>query len=268
MRWSPTGGTRRPGEPHPHQPTASVWTTCRSDDRRDPARRAQATRPASRADLEQPYAARVDIQTGARPRPGVARRATSSSIRLEAIHELPPRPDGVHLLRPTCATLLADIHANLRRSRPSSRMPPARGMTKSPRSATRRYGGDPAAHRSDVRPWKARVAMVRGNHDKVCAGLEPATDFNDVARARHGRPRRVGGASRSWPPCPPDRRACRGAGDLPRRAVRRGLLRVRRLGRLVRWRPDGAGSVVRPHARACGVCGVGDPIGSGSPAPN
>ena len=26
------------------------------------------------------------------------------------------------------------------------------------------------------------VAMVRGNHDKVCAGLEPATLFNDIAR--------------------------------------------------------------------------------------
>jgi diadenosine tetraphosphatase ApaH/serine/threonine PP2A family protein phosphatase len=26
------------------------------------------------------------------------------------------------------------------------------------------------------------VAMIRGNHDKVCAGLEPAVDFNDVAR--------------------------------------------------------------------------------------
>jgi predicted phosphodiesterase len=27
------------------------------------------------------------------------------------------------------------------------------------------------------------VAIIRGNHDKVCAGLEPATDFNDAARA-------------------------------------------------------------------------------------
>jgi diadenosine tetraphosphatase ApaH/serine/threonine PP2A family protein phosphatase len=29
----------------------------------------------------------------------------------------------------------------------------------------------------------APIAMIRGNHDKVCAGLEPATLFNDVARA-------------------------------------------------------------------------------------
>ncbi len=27
------------------------------------------------------------------------------------------------------------------------------------------------------------AAVIRGNHDKVCAGLEPATDFNDAARA-------------------------------------------------------------------------------------
>jgi len=27
------------------------------------------------------------------------------------------------------------------------------------------------------------AAMIRGNHDKVCAGLEPATSFNDAARA-------------------------------------------------------------------------------------
>jgi diadenosine tetraphosphatase ApaH/serine/threonine PP2A family protein phosphatase len=29
----------------------------------------------------------------------------------------------------------------------------------------------------------APASIIRGNHDKVCAGLEPATDFNDAARA-------------------------------------------------------------------------------------
>ena len=44
------------------------------------------------------------------------------------------------------------------------------------------YGADPAAvieRTFDLKP----VALIRGNHDKVCAGLEPATSFNDAARA-------------------------------------------------------------------------------------
>jgi predicted phosphodiesterase len=43
------------------------------------------------------------------------------------------------------------------------------------------YGADPGPvidRTLDLKP----VAMIRGNHDKVCAGLEPATLFNDVAR--------------------------------------------------------------------------------------
>jgi predicted phosphodiesterase len=44
------------------------------------------------------------------------------------------------------------------------------------------YGADPAAC-IDRTLGLAPAAIVRGNHDKVCAGLEPATDFNDVARA-------------------------------------------------------------------------------------
>ena len=43
------------------------------------------------------------------------------------------------------------------------------------------YGGDPAAaieHTLDLAP----VGLIRGNHDKVCAGLAPSTLFNDVAR--------------------------------------------------------------------------------------
>jgi predicted phosphodiesterase len=43
------------------------------------------------------------------------------------------------------------------------------------------YGADPGPvvdKTIDLRP----VAMIRGNHDKVAAGLEPATLFNDVAR--------------------------------------------------------------------------------------
>ena len=43
------------------------------------------------------------------------------------------------------------------------------------------YGGDPGLvidRTLDLKP----AALIRGNHDKVAAGLEPATLFNDVAR--------------------------------------------------------------------------------------
>jgi diadenosine tetraphosphatase ApaH/serine/threonine PP2A family protein phosphatase len=44
------------------------------------------------------------------------------------------------------------------------------------------YGANPveAIDRTlDLQP----AGIIRGNHDKVCAGLEPAADFNDAARA-------------------------------------------------------------------------------------
>ena len=43
------------------------------------------------------------------------------------------------------------------------------------------YGADPAAVIARVRAL-APVKIVRGNHDKVCAGLEPAVLFNEVAK--------------------------------------------------------------------------------------
>jgi diadenosine tetraphosphatase ApaH/serine/threonine PP2A family protein phosphatase len=43
------------------------------------------------------------------------------------------------------------------------------------------YGGDPAAA-LEMTLALDPVGLIRGNHDKVCAGLEPATSFNDVAR--------------------------------------------------------------------------------------
>lgn len=43
------------------------------------------------------------------------------------------------------------------------------------------YGADPGPAIDRVLAL-APVALVRGNHDKVCAGLEPATSFNDIAR--------------------------------------------------------------------------------------
>jgi predicted phosphodiesterase len=43
------------------------------------------------------------------------------------------------------------------------------------------YGGDPAATLDRTMALEP-VGLIRGNHDKVCAGLEPATSFNEVAR--------------------------------------------------------------------------------------
>jgi predicted phosphodiesterase len=43
------------------------------------------------------------------------------------------------------------------------------------------YGADPAPVIRRVAELQP-VAIVRGNHDKVCAGLEPAVLFNEVAR--------------------------------------------------------------------------------------
>jgi predicted phosphodiesterase len=43
------------------------------------------------------------------------------------------------------------------------------------------YGGDPGPVIDRTLALEP-VAVIRGNHDKVCAGLEPATLFNEVAR--------------------------------------------------------------------------------------
>ena len=43
------------------------------------------------------------------------------------------------------------------------------------------YGADPAAVMDRTLALEP-AAIVRGNHDKVCAGLEPADSFNDIAR--------------------------------------------------------------------------------------
>jgi diadenosine tetraphosphatase ApaH/serine/threonine PP2A family protein phosphatase len=43
------------------------------------------------------------------------------------------------------------------------------------------YGGDPLPV-MDVAMAITPLTVIRGNHDKVCAGLAPASDFNDAAR--------------------------------------------------------------------------------------
>src|SRR5262245_2434821 len=44
------------------------------------------------------------------------------------------------------------------------------------------YGADPSAVIDRTLALEP-VAMIRGNHDKVCAGLESALLFNDAAKA-------------------------------------------------------------------------------------
>jgi len=44
------------------------------------------------------------------------------------------------------------------------------------------YGANPSAVLARTLAL-APAGLIRGNHDKVCAGLEPSTSFNDVARA-------------------------------------------------------------------------------------
>jgi len=44
------------------------------------------------------------------------------------------------------------------------------------------YGAEPSAVLARILALEP-VGLIRGNHDKVAAGIEPATSFNDVARA-------------------------------------------------------------------------------------
>ncbi len=52
------------------------------------------------------------------------------------------------------------------------------------------YGADPAGVIARVFALSP-LQMIRGNHDKVCAGIEPAWTFNDVARTSIEWTRRV-----------------------------------------------------------------------------
>ena len=113
------------------------------------------------------------------------------------------------------------------------------------------YGADPNAVIERVRSLSPR-ATIRGNHDKVAAGVEDAEGFNTIARsavswtmlelspentsylAALQQGPQVGGRH--------DR-------DLPRDAVRRGCVRVRRARCPARARiGHPAGLPVRPHA--------------------
>ncbi|MGH9381084.1 MAG: metallophosphoesterase family protein [Thermoanaerobaculia bacterium] len=45
------------------------------------------------------------------------------------------------------------------------------------------YGGAPGEVLARLQAWDGPLTLLRGNHDKVVAGLADATDFNELARA-------------------------------------------------------------------------------------
>ena len=87
------------------------------------------------------------------------------------------------------ALILSDIHANLEALnavldavRPGSHAAsPARFDALWNLGDTVGYGGSPNQVIDRIRPLSSLT--VRGNHDRVCCGLSPATNFNPVARA-------------------------------------------------------------------------------------
>ncbi len=118
------------------------------------------------------------------------------------------------------------------------------------------YGADPSAVIQRVREL-APVKIVRGNHDKVAAGLEPAVLFNEVARRSIEWTRQTVSedelAYLAALPKGPARRQ-RNLRDLPRLAVRRRSLRVRSGRRRALHRGVVRARVpVRPHPFARGV---------------
>jgi diadenosine tetraphosphatase ApaH/serine/threonine PP2A family protein phosphatase len=79
--------------------------------------------------------------------------------------------------------VLADIHANLQALDAVLADAAARGYDQVlVLGDLVGYGANPI-QAIDRTMALAPVAMIRGNHDKVCAGLESANDFNDAARA-------------------------------------------------------------------------------------
>ena len=122
------------------------------------------------------------------------------------------------------------------------------------------YGADPNAVVERVRALPI-AAMVRGNHDKVAPGLAPVDSFNPLARHAIGGRRALTPANRRLAGRAARRARAdrRGRGDLPRRAVRRGLLRLRRAGCAAR-----VNAATRPlclfghtHVPACSSTTVG-----------
>ena len=169
-----------------------------------------------------------------------------SALALSTSHAL-PRPDR-HSRQPRGARRLP-------RRRRAARVRPARCARRPGRLRRRSQRG-----RSNACSALEPVAIVRGNHDKVACGLEQADGFNAVAKsaARWTLDVADAGAPR------PGSRSCRrvrsrstmSVRDLPRIAVRRGrvhLRRARRRPRAKRRRGRSACSATRtiPSPSSC-----------------
>ena len=122
------------------------------------------------------------------------------------------------------------------------------------------YGAGPNQVVDAIRDLPGEVHRIRGNHDKVVAGLEDGANFNHAALAaarwttEHLTPANLRLVRELPRRSGRDRRRVR---DLPRLAARRGpvrLLDVRRLGDLhaLGGRPD----LLRAHPRAVAVRGA------------
>jgi predicted phosphodiesterase len=78
--------------------------------------------------------------------------------------------------------ILSDLHANLQALRAVGRFTARRPIRRFVLLGDLvGYGAHPNQVLDRIRKWKPRV-MIRGNHDKVCAGLEPPTGFSVPAR--------------------------------------------------------------------------------------
>ena len=142
---------------------------------------------ANRAQLERLYASRVDTYRLAHVRVSAAQCADLRDRRSR------PRGDSRSCRRSSSSRrrtsdlvrylIISDIHANLHALDAVLADADAIGYDAVlVLGDLVGYGADPErviARTLALEP----VAMIRGNHDKVCAGLEPASLFNDVARA-------------------------------------------------------------------------------------
>ena len=115
------------------------------------------------------------------------------------------------------------------------------------------YGGEPNGVIDRIRALNP-VAVIRGNHDKAACGIDDASNFNQIAKyAAMWTGEALTADNREYLRAPPgrpgdDRRARR---DLPRLAVRRGPLHLRRRRRAARDGDQRASAVpVRAHPPA------------------
>ena len=140
---------------------------------------------ANRAELERLHVARVDVPHGAHPHHRIPHQRGGRG-RTDSRHA-PPAAALLRTLRhdrltPVRYLVLTDLHANLHAL--DAVLADARSIGYDQVLVLGDlvgHGGDPGSVIDRTLELKP-VALIRGNHDKVAAGLEPATLFNEVAR--------------------------------------------------------------------------------------